>query len=137
MSLVKDGLAKAWACHLTGTAGFNFFPHRHDGLTAPPFGVVVVKRLRPLVPDDDVHEAEMRIVVVSDVGDSTSGKHQERVGRAYAAIQGVPRKAIDEKNGVILYGFLIEDIEPASGQGADGKKVFSDVFMMKAGVGAS
>ena len=40
MSLIKDGLANAWASDLTARAGFPFFPHRHDGFTEPPFGVV-------------------------------------------------------------------------------------------------
>lgn len=133
MSLVKDGLAKAWAEHLTGVAGFPFFPHRHDGMTAPPFGVVVVKRLRPTVPGDDVHLAEVRVVVVSDSADSDAPTHRARVGRAYRAIEDTPRQGIDEGNGVRLCGFVLEEVEQASGTADDGRKIHSDVFLITAG----
>lgn len=134
MSMVKDGLAKAWAEHLTGAAGFPFFPHRHDGETAPPFGVVVVKRLRQTVPGDDVHEAEVRVVVVSDVADGTAAAQRQMVGQAYAALEATPRQGIDEGNGVRLCGFVLEEIEQASGRDDDGRMVYSDVFLLTAGV---
>jgi hypothetical protein len=133
MSLVKDGLAKAWAEHLTEAAGFPFFPHRHDGESAPPFGVVVVKRLRQTVPGDDVHLAEVRVVVVTDSADTDCPEHRARVGRAYAALEATPRQGMDAANGVRLCGFMVEEIEQASGTGDDGKKIHSDVFMVTAG----
>jgi hypothetical protein len=136
MSLVKDGLAKAWASELTAGAGFPFFPHRYDGITAPPFGVVVVKRLRPTVPGEDVHLADVRVVVVSDAADTPVAEQQRRAGRAYAAIEATPRQAEDLENGVRLCGFMLEEIEQASGGGEDGKKIHSDVFMITAGVAA-
>lgn len=136
MSLVKDGLAKAWAEELTRGAEFPFFPHRHDGETAPPFGVVVVKRLRPVMPGDDVHTAEVRVVVVSDVAETSALEQHRRVGRAYAAIEATPRQAIDARNGVRLCGFVLEDIEQAGGSGEDGRKIHSDVFMITAGAAA-
>ena len=134
MSLVKDGLAKAWAAELAAGAGFPFFAHRHDGFTEPPFGVVVVKRLRPLVPGEDVHVAEVRVVVVSDVADTPAAEQQRRAGRAYAAIEATPRQGEDLAHGVRLCGFMLEEIEQASGGGEDGKKIHSDVFMITAGV---
>ena len=137
MSLVKDGLAKAWAEHLTEAAGFPFFPHRHDGMTAPPFGVVVVKRLRQTVPGDDVHHAEVRIVVVSDSADVDAATHRARVGQAYVAIEATPRSGIDQGNGVRLCGFMLEEVEQASGTADDGKKIHSDVFMVTAGAASA
>lgn len=136
MSLVKDGLAKAWASELTAGAGFPFFPHRHDGSTEPPFGVVVVKRLQPTVPGDDVHLAEVRVVVVSDSAETGAAQVQRRAGAAFAAIEATPRQGTDEANGVRLCGFMLENVESASGGGEDGKKIHSDVFMITAGVGA-
>ncbi len=134
MSLAKDGLAKAWAEDLTGRAGFPFFPHRHDGETEPPFGVVVVKRLKPTVPGDDVHAADVRVVVVTDIADASPTEQRRIAGLAYAAIILTPRPAEDLENGVRLCGFMVTDIEQASGTGDDGKKVRSDVFMVVAGV---
>ena len=134
MSMVKDGLAKAWADQLQTSSGIASFPHRHDALTAPPFMVVVVKRLRPLMLAEDVHEAEVRVVVVTDSADSNSARHRQLVGAAYAAIQATPRYATDPVNLVRLCGFVIEDIEQVSGAGDDGKKIYSDVFMIRAGV---
>ena len=133
MSLVRDGLAKAWAEELTTRAGFPFFPHRHDGETTPPFGVVVVKRLRPLMPAEDVHEADVRVVVVGDVAETTSAIQRQRVGLAFAAIESTPRHGTDVANGVSLCGFMLTDIEQAGGSGDDGKKILSDVFMITAG----
>lgn len=136
MSQVKDGLAKAWAEHLTDEADFPFFPHRHDQMTAPPFGVVLVKSLRPLVPGHDVHEAEVRVVVVADISDGPAAQHEARVQQAYAALEATPRQGRDVTHGVQLYGFMIEEIQQASGTGDDGRKVHSDVFLITAGVGA-
>ena len=137
MSLVKDGLAKAWAEELTRSAEFPFFPHRHDGHTAPPFGVVVVKSLKPTVPGDDVHLAEVRVVVVSDVAETSGAEHMKLAGRAYAAIEATPRQAMDESNGVRLCGFMLTDIEQAGGTGDDGKRIHSDVFLITAGAGSA
>lgn len=137
MSLVKDGLAKAWAEDLTARAGFPFFPHRHDGETAPPFGVVVVKRLLPCIPGDDVHTAEVRVVVVHDTAESSAALVRQNAGKAYAAIEDTPRQGVDVANGVRLCGFMLEEIEQASGNGDDGRKVYSDVFMITAGAGAA
>jgi hypothetical protein len=106
-------------------------------MTAPPFGVVVVKRLRPTVPGDDVHYAEVRIVVVSDSADVDAAMHRARVGQAYAAIEATPRSAIDEGNGVRLCGFMVEEVEQASGTAEDGKKIHSDVFMVTAGAASA
>src|SRR4051812_5404862 len=107
MSRVKDGLAKAWAGQLTEAAEFPFFPHRHDGATAPPFGVVVVKRLQPTVPGDDVHLADVRVVVVTDAGETGAAEHQRLAGRAYKAIEETPRQGRDAANGVRLCGFML------------------------------
>ena len=134
MSLVKDGLAKAWASELTARAGFSFFPHRYDGFTVPPFGVVVVKRLSPLAPGCDVHLAAVRVVVVSDMAEVDAEVVRERAGLAYAAIESTPRQGEDLANGVRLCGFMLEGIETAIGGGDDGKKIHSDVFMISAGV---
>lgn len=134
MSAVKDGTAKAWAESLTESVRFPFFPHRHDGETAPPFGVVVVKRLQPVIPGDDVHLAEIRVVVVSDSADSSEAQVRERAARTYAGIESIPRQAVDNKNGVALCGFMLEEVEQASGAGDDGRKIQSDVFMIRAGV---
>lgn len=137
MSLVKDGLAKAWAQHLTESAGFSFFPHRHDGETAPPFGVVVVKRLRPLMPGEDAHEAEVRVVVVTDHAETTPDQHRAISGAAYAALNGTPRHGADLVNGVRLCGFAVEAMEHATGSGEDGRKLYSDVFIITAGAAAA
>ena len=134
MSLVKDGIARAWADHLAQETGFPFFPHRHDGFTQPPFGVVVVKRLRPTVPGDDVHLAEVRVVVASDISEADAATVQSRAGYAFAAIEATPRQGTDVEHGVRLCGFMLEAVEPASGSGEDGKKIHSDVFMITAGV---
>lgn len=136
MSHVKDGLAKAWAEHLTAAAGFSFFPHRWDAVTVPPFGVVVVKRLRPVMPTEDVHYAELRVVVVTDTADSTSAEHQQRVKATFKAIEETPRAGKDEANGVRLCGFVLEEIEQAGATDPQGRKIHSDVFLMTAGVAA-
>lgn len=137
MSKVKDGLAKAWAEQLTESAGFPFFPGRYDGHTAPPFGVVVVKGLQPTVPGDDVHLAEVRVVVVTDSGETGAAEHKRLAGLAYTALEATPRSAIDEANGVRLCGFMLTDIQEASGTGDDGKKIHSDVFLVEAGVASA
>lgn len=136
MSLLKDHLAKALAEHLAEATGFAFFPQRHDGETAPPFGVVVVPRLKPVGTGDDTHYADVRIVVVSDIADGPSILQSQRVGAAWTAIHGIPKPSRDVVNKVVLHGFLVEDIEQASGTGNDGQKVFSDVFIVKAGASA-
>ena len=136
MSLVKDGLAKAWAEHLSEKAEFPFFPHRHDAETVPPFGVVVVKRLRPLVPGEDAHEAEVRIVVVSDHSETTPAQHRSIAGVAYAAINLTPPFGVDLANGVRLCGFAVEDVQQATGNAEDGRKIYSDVFIITAGAAA-
>jgi hypothetical protein len=135
MSLVKDGLAQAWAEHLGEATGLAFFPQRHDGETSPPFGVVVVKRLLPTVPGDDMHLAELRVVVVSDAAETGTAEQQARLGAVYAAIEATPRQGVDEARGVRLCGFVVEEIEPASGTGDDGKRIYSDVILMRAGAG--
>jgi len=137
MSLVKDGLAKAWAQHLTEKVGFPFFPHRYDGESAPPFGVVVVKRLSPTVMGDDVHRAEVRVVVVSDFSEGAPVEQQKMAGAAYKGLLETPQHAVDESNGVRLCGFMVDDMEQAEGSGEDGRKVYSDVFMVTAGVGSA
>ena len=136
MSLVKDGLAVAWAQHLTGATGFPFFAHRHDAETAPPFGVVVVKRLKPVMPGDDVHLAEVRVVVVSDAADTPALLQRARCGLTFKAIEATPRQGIDVEHGVRLCGFVVDEIDQASGTGDDGKHIFSDVFMITAGAAA-
>jgi hypothetical protein len=136
MSAVKDGLAKAWAEHLSGVTGFPFFPHRHNGETAPPFGVVLVKKLRQTVPGDDVHEVEVRVVVVGDTAETTPEVQRLRAGLAYAAIEGTPRQSIDAVNGVRLCGFMLEEVEQAGGSGEDGRKIHSDVFFIRGGAAA-
>lgn len=136
MSAVKDGLAKAWAEHLSGATGFPFFPHRHDGETAPPFGVVLAKRLRQTVPGDDVHEAELRIVVVGDTAETSAAQVRSRAGMTFAAIEATPRQAIDASNGVKLCGFMLEEVEQAGATDDDGRRIFSDVFFMRAGAAA-
>lgn len=130
---MKDGLAKAWAEQLEPVAGFPFFPHRHDGHTAPPFGVVVVRSLEPTVPGDDVHLAEVRVVVVTDSGETGAAEHRRLAGRAYAAIEATPRSGTDVENEVRLCGFMLTGIEQAGGTGDDGKKIHSDVFLITAG----
>lgn len=136
MSQVKDGLAKAWASQLAQEAGFPFFSHRHDQQTAPPFGVVLVKSLRPLAPGVDVHVAEVRVVVVADISDGAAAEHQARVQGAYAALEETQQQGRDAEYGIQLYGFMIEEIQQASGAGDDGKKIHSDVFLITAGVGS-
>jgi hypothetical protein len=133
MSLVKDGLARAWAEDLTSRTGISFFPHRHDGRSAPPFGVVLVKRLRATVPGDDVWEVAVRVVLVTDTVDVTAFAHQVLAGKVRDAIEATPRQGLDTNNGVRLCGFMLEEIEQAEGTGDDGRKVRSDVFMVTAG----
>jgi len=134
MSLIKDGLAKAWASDLTTRTGFPFFPHRHDGFTEPPFGVVVVKRLQPTVPGADVHLAEVRVVVASDIAETSAATVQARAGLVFAAIEATPRLGEDLVNGVRLCGFTLEAVETTSGASEDGKNIHSDVFTITAGV---
>jgi hypothetical protein len=75
----------------------------------------------------------VRVVVVTDSADTDCPEHRARVGRAYAALEATPRQGMDAANGVRLCGFMVEEIEQASGTGDDGKKIHSDVFMVTAG----
>lgn len=136
MSAVKDGLAKAWADHLHGETGMPSFAHRHDGRTVPPFCVVLVKRLNPTVPGDDVHLAEVRVVVVSDIAISEADDQQDRMGAVFAALEATPRRGHDVGNGVRLCGFVVDEVEQVNGSSDDGRKVYSDVFSIRAGVAA-
>jgi len=134
MSFLKDGLAKVWAQTLADATGQPVYPNRREGRPPLPFSVVVVKRLIPIQPGENVHRAEVRIVHVSDAVDSTAEQHQQRVGALHAAIEATPRPAIDEDTGLVLCGFVITGIEQVSGTGDDDRKIISDVFMIDAGV---
>ena len=134
MSFLKDGLARVWAKTLADATGEPVFPNRREGRPDLPFSVVVVKRLMPIMPGENAHRAEVRIVHVSDAVDSTAEDHRRRVGALHAAIEATPRPAIDLDTGLVLCGFIITAIEQVSGSGDDDHKVISDVFMIDAGV---
>jgi len=134
MSFIKDKLAEVWASTLADATGQQVFPHRRNGRPDLPFSVVVVKRLLPVMPGENVHRAEVRIVHVSDAVDSTPEEHQQRVGDLHEAIEATPRPAIDSESGLVLNGFIITSIEQVSGTDDDDRKIMSDVFMIDAGV---
>jgi len=134
MSYLKDLLAESWAAYLCEETLLPVYPNRREARSELPFTVVVVKRLEPLVPGVNTHYADVRIVHVSDVADSTTAEHNARVRALHAAIEGTPRPARDAVRGVDLLGYCITDIEEVSGTGDDGRKVRSDVFIIEAGV---
>jgi hypothetical protein len=137
MVLPKERIAEAWAAHLAGATGQRVYAMRREERAEFPFAVVVVKRLYPTAPGENVHRAEVRLVCVSDAADATSGAHEARVAALYDALGGIPRPAVDEARGVVLYGFMVTEMEQVTAAGEDGRQVFSDVMMIDAGVGGN
>jgi len=135
--MLKDRFAKAWAEDLTQRVGLPCFPSRHDGLTAPPFGVVLVKQMEQTVPGSDVWTAEVRVVLVSDTSETGVVQQSEWLEAARAGIEATPRPAWDAQNRVRLYGFMIETVEQVTAQDDQGRRIYSDVLMIRAGVGGS
>lgn len=133
---VKDRLAKAWAEDLAERwTGNAVVPKRRNAAVALPQTVVVVKNLSQTTPGSDVWEGEVRIVHVSETKDTLTGAHADRVEALRRKIEETYRPAIDTANQVVLYGFVIEDLQDAEGSSPEGTKVFSDVFMIRVGVG--
>lgn len=136
MGFAKEKLAAAWAEHLAGVTGQRVYAMRRDERAEFPFAVVVAKRMYPTAPGEDVHKAEVRVVCVSDAKDATSGAHEERVAAMYDALRQMPMPAVDQSRGVVLYGFMVTEIEQVTASGDDGRQVFSDVMLIEAGVGS-
>jgi len=135
MSL-KDRLAKAWAEDLESRwSGNVVVPRRTSSVVSLPRTVVVVKDLQQTTGGSDVWEGEVRIVHVSETKDATSGQHGARVEELRQRIEATHKPAIDIGNQVVLYGFFIEELQDAEGSSPDGTKVYSDVFMIRVGVG--
>jgi hypothetical protein len=135
---VKDRLSKAWAEDLEARwPGNVVVPKRRNAAVSLPQTVVVVKTLSQTTPGSDVWEGEVRIVHVSETKDTLTGAHADRVEVLRKKIEETYRPAIDMGNKVVLYGFVIEDHQDAEGSSAEGTKVFSDVFMIRVGVGGT
>lgn len=133
---VKDRLAKAWAEDLAERwTGNVVVPKRRNGDANLPQTVVVVKGLTQTTPGSNVWEGEVRIVHVSETKDTLTGAHAARVEALRQKIEQTPRPAIDSANQVELFGYVIEDHQDAEGTSPEGTKVFSDVFMIRVGVG--
>jgi len=129
---VKDAFAAAMADELNGRVSHPVIPGRRDPEVAPPFTVVVVKRLREVLSKSGAYYADVRVVHVSEVADSTSDAHDERVQELEEALDDMPHKGKDVDRNVIVYGFEIEEIEDAVNDEDD---VFGDVFIVRAGCG--
>ncbi len=129
---IKDSLACAFADELGGRVGHEVYAGRRDGAVAPPFTVVVVKRLERVTPDSSAYYADMRVVHVSEVADSTSAEHDERVASIEVALDDMPKCGVDLKRNVELHGFYVDEVEDAINAEDD---VFGDVFVIRAGCG--
>jgi len=129
---IKDSLAEAFAEELSTRVGHVVYAGRRDGDVAPPFTVVVVKRLEKISPDAQVYYADMRVVHVSEVADSTSVEHDQRVASIELALDEMPSRGVDVQRDVVLHGFYVDEVEDAVNGEDD---VFGDVFIVKAGCG--
>ena len=79
MKQVKDALAAAFADELNGRVGHPVVPGRRDPGVGLPMSVVVVKRLKETTPKSGAYYADVRLVHISEVADSTSDAHDVRV----------------------------------------------------------
>lgn len=133
-SQIKDSLAAAFAEELRKRVSHQVFVGRSDRDVAPPFTVVVVKRLQKIDPGINVYYADMRVVHVSEVADSTSDQHDKRVTTLELALADMPRCGVDTKRDIELHGFYVDEVEDAINREDD---VFGDVFVIRAGCGRS
>ena len=74
----------------------------------------------------------MRVVHVSEVADSTSVEHDQRVASIELALDEMPSRGVDVQRDVVLHGFYVDEVEDAVNGEDD---VFGDVFIVKAGCG--
>lgn len=129
---VKDALAGALADELSGRVGHAVYAGRRDEGVEPPFSVVVVKRVMEILPRSGRYYAEVRVVHVSEVADSTSAAHDARVESLEVALDAMPNRGVDVERNVYLDGFVIEEVEDAVNREDD---VYGDVFVIRAGCG--
>lgn len=129
---LRDGLARALAETLEDMVSGRVYAGRRDEGVVPPFTVVVVKQMRGTVRGFDRWYADVRVVHVSEVCESTSPQHEARVKELALAIEGMPQRGVDEVNGVVLDGMELVRVEDAVNEE---DQVFGDVFVMEAGVG--
>lgn len=131
MSDLKDKLARAWASDLTSRLGSGkvVYPGRRPGDVAPPFSVLVIRRMEQTTDGSDVWRAEGRLVVVCDKDAGGSDAQELRLAGAYKALEET-QPGVDLSEGVELYGFSVETVEQAKAP-----KVYSDVIFFTAGVG--
>jgi len=131
---VKDALAGALADELNGRVGHSVVAKRRDPSVELPMSVVVVKRLAETTPKSGAYVADVRVVHISEVADSTSHAHDVRVEELEKALDDMPHCGKDDELDVILYGFVVEEVEDAINDEDD---VFGDVFVIRAGCGRS
>ena len=132
MSGLKDRVASAWAADLTLRLGGKqvVYAGRRPHDVAPPFTVLVIRRMELTTPGSNVWKAEGRLVVVCNKEDSGAADQKDRLDAAYAALEATDTPCEDEEERVRLYGLAVSHIEDAQ---AD--KVYGDVVFFDAGVG--
>lgn len=135
---LKNALERAWAEELRGQLNFPVYASRRSGEAVPPYVVVLCRRVEEKTPvggfsaagAESLHEAELRVVHVTDVHDEDAATHDERQRRIELAMAKIPQSAASSTQGVQMFGWILESTEDAE----DGEEeVFADVIMLRVG----
>jgi TPP-dependent indolepyruvate ferredoxin oxidoreductase alpha subunit len=133
--LVKERLCAVFVNELTlRVPGHQFVGGRRSTSDAGVLGVVKCDRVDEVAPDTGVYEAELAIVLLRNMdepapADSSNVQEQSKFAAAVElALNQIPRPGYDEEIGIILNGWVIEDIAEASDA-----QDYADVIFLKVG----
>lgn len=133
--LIKERLQQVLVNELTARLpARKFVMGRRDSADTGPMGVVKVDRVDEILPDTGVYEAEVAIVLVRNMDEEpppglTNAQDQSAFAREVEqALNQIPRPGYDDEVGIVLNGWVTDQIAEASD-----KQDYADILFLTVG----
>lgn len=137
--LIKERVENVFTSELTArvtpSTGVPFYAGGRDTTNPALQGVCKCDKASELTPESGVYEAELAIILVRNMDDPSTNPSQTRDQQQSAlckavetAINQIPRPGYDADIGIVLNGWVIEDVKDASDE-----QDFADILFLKVG----
>jgi hypothetical protein len=133
--LIKERLAAVFVSELTvRVPGTTFVAGRRSTADTGVVGVVKVDRVDEIAPDTGVYNGEVAIILLRNMdekppaGTTNEGLQSKLAADVEKALNQIPRPGVDDEIGIVLNGWVIDDIAEASDA-----QDYADIVFLKVG----
>ena len=128
---IKNAAENAWAETLQEILPeLPVYAGRRREVIEPPYVVALVREVEELVHNGNVWEAEVRVLLVTDLDEVESVIHDELAEALDQAIRAVPQPSYCAEEQVLMCGYAIHGVGEAEDRE---ESVFADVWRIRAG----